>query len=328
MTICDKFRILFFGSDIFSIKSLQPILEKQPYKTIEIVTKPGTKLDSWARNVKLKRYYWTEGLKDYRPNIQPTIGLVASFGNMIDPTTVNIFKYGLFNVHPSLLPRYRGSTPIQHAILNGDTLTGVSIIKIPPIEKFDIGDIVLQETIGIEPREYASELMKRLGLFGGQMLVDLLNDYNKCIKNTKHQSSEGMCYAKKLKPEMGLLNFKEDTWLKIDRKVRAFTSFIDLYFFWLGRQVKVADFLNPNDIDNSALDNYFLFNSSYKVESLLRPGTIVHSKKTKAIAIKCSDGLWLAFRRVKIESKPFMSASEFYNGYLSKCTNDKLITDS
>lgn len=318
--INDKFKILFFGTDIFSFRTLKPIIESRCFENFEIVTKPQCDVETFAEENNLNYHYWKPNFSDnFNSNVKPNIGLVSSFGNLIDVNTIRLFKYGLFNLHPSLLPKYRGSTPIQHAILNGDSETGLTIFQIPPIEKFDVGDIIVQRKVNIKEKEYAQQLSVRLASIGSEMFIELLKNYDKCMLNKRAQGSEGRSYAKKIKPERGLLNFKTESFVDIERKVRAFTGWIDLYFLWKDKRVYVYDMIF---IDLGKVDSVYeeLFSSTPTL------GSIFFSRNN-AICIKCRDNKWLAFRKVRMENKPILSALDFSNGYLSKYIHSEAVTD-
>jgi len=244
------------------------------------------------------------------------IGLVASFGHLIDPKTVSKFQHGLFNVHPSLLPRYRGSTPVQAAVFDRLDETGCTIIRIPPIEKFDIGDIISQKKLKIKPREYAIDLRDRLADLGASMSIDFLLNYEQFIRQSAPQSNEGKSLARKLKKDQGCLKFRTDTIDTIDRKVLAYTGFISLYIECLnGLTVRVEDYWDPKNVESLHIDALAcdLLKTHY-----LPPGTIYFHKHKYLLCIKAQDGHWAAFACATPRGKPRMSALEFHNGYLSK----------
>lgn len=319
-----NFRLLFFGSDRFSSLVLDKFVRLK-ICPLHVVTRPGSILDQYSAKNNLIRHTWPIKNEVWNRN-DFNIGLVASFGNLIDVQTVGRFNHGLFNVHPSLLPRYRGSTPIQTAILDGQTHTGCTIMRIPPIEKFDIGDIVLQERLDIMHREYAVDLRDKLANLGASLAEQLFLDYDRHVTNTRPQSNEGKSYAKKIKPEQGLINFKTESADLIDRKMRAYTGFIDLYLMCLdGLKVRLEDIVDPLVVEKYAIDRLVM---RRKDTCDVEAGAIYMHKTRQLLCIKCQDGKWVAFKRATPESKPKMSAIDFYNGYLSKVDASRLITDT
>lgn len=327
MAASKNFRLLFFGCDHFSIRTINPIYEIQRCK-IDLVTKPDTALERWAKQRNLKVNYWKNGIKHCTFDEKPNLGLVSSFGSLIDVETIELFQYGLFNIHPSLLPKYRGSSPIQHAILNGDKTTGVTIIQIPPVPKFDVGDIVLQESIEIETREYACHLSSRLADVGSKMFLNFMDNYVHCLEQKVPQSSHEVTFAKKLKPKMGLMNFRIHSSDFLDRKFRAFHTYIDLYFEFRGSKVLLDAMLDPKAIKGEILEKLNLKGNQRSCDSMFAPeGAIQYAPLSQAICIKCSDGKWLPFKKLKMESKAFMSALEFHNGYLSNMKSGECVSD-
>lgn len=331
----DRFRLLFFGSDPFSIRVLDYLLSKQICHT-EVVAKPHTLLDKFSISKRLKRHAWPLELRA-ESSEKFNIGLVASFGSLINQATVSRFELGLFNVHPSLLPKYRGSTPVQAAVFDGIKETGCTIMRIPPVEKFDIGDIVLQERLRIKDREYAIDLRDRLADLGAQMAERLLTNYDDCIKLSQPQDSSKKSLARKLKLEQGLLQFRADTLDLIDRKVRAYTGFIELYTFCLnGLRVELAGMEDPKVVERYELDSLVLdliAAQSDKSRSVITEGhhvaagTMFFHKIRRQLCVKTGDCKWLAFEWATPKLKPKMIASEFYNGYLSKVPQQLRMTD-
>ena len=103
---------------------------------------------------------------------QNEIGIVASFGHMVPDGFIDSFAKGMYVMHPSLLPKYRGACPIQHAILQKESRTGVSVIQISK-GKFDAGKILLQRAVSMTPYTRFSELQDTLSTLGGEMLADI-----------------------------------------------------------------------------------------------------------------------------------------------------------
>lgn len=317
----DKFRLLFFGSDAFSVRVLRHLVEER-ICSIQVITGKHSELDQFAARTKLRSHRWpipsdlSQQFSD-----QFNIGLVASFGHLIDINTIKIFRFGLFNVHPSLLPQYRGSTPIQSAILDGQQETGCTIMQIPPVAKFDIGDIILQERLKIKHREYAIDLRDRLADLGAVMTTKFLENYEQCLESSRTQNEAVKSYARKLKPRDGELEFRSKDTASLDRKFRAYYGFTDLYVICLdGLKVSLSGLLDPNEVVNLKLDD--LIRKFRPKDQLpmkaIEPGTIYFHKLKHLLCIKCSDDRWMAFKFATPEFKAKMTALEFYNGYLSR----------
>lgn len=329
----NQFNLLFFGSDSFSIIILKHLIGAN-LCPVQVVTKPFSLVDKFSAHHRISRHRWPLDLSDSTIKDRFNIGLVASFGQLIDVNTINSFEQGLFNVHPSLLPRYRGSTPIQTAILDGVKETGCTIMRIPPINKFDIGDIILQEKVQIGSREYALELRDRLATIGACMTERLLNNYDECLGFARPQGDIGKSYAKKLKPEQGLIYFKSESSTRVDHKVRAFTGFLEVYTYCLdGLKIRLEDMRDPDevesyDLNNLSMNQLRLKNAIDEDITHIPAGTIFFHKTRHVVCIKCSDNKWAGFDHITPEFKPRMSGLDFYNGYLSKVSPDRMKTDT
>lgn len=326
-----RFKLLFFGSDHFSVTVLKH-LHRTKLCPIRVVTGQHSELDRFSRLNSLETVRWPVNIQDIT-STSTNIGLVASFGHLINVETINLFKYGLFNIHPSLLPQYRGSTPVQAAIIDGLKETGCTLMKIPPVAKFDIGDIVLQEKISIGERELATELKKRLAIVGAVLAEKLLLDYEQCLMNVRPQNEQIKSYAKKLKPEDGLLRFKSEESNIIDRKIRAYTGTIELYTYCLnGLKIRLDGVISSNDTRHYNLDELssILLRQKDVIKDCspnINSGTMFFHKIRHVLCFKCADNKWIGFDYVTPDHKARMPALDFYNGYLSKVGIEQLETD-
>lgn len=235
---------VFFGSDEFSIEVLKTIIEsgQKPLAIITVPPKPvGRKkiitpppITFFAEENGINVIY-AENLSDdsfintYN-NLGAEIAVVASFGKIIPETVLNIPKYKTFNVHPSLLPKWRGATPIEHTILNDD-IAGVTIIRLD--NKMDHGEIALQEEFSLdnpdnEPMLY-NELRDKLSNIGGKLILSLFSNIkNESIKLTPQRHSDAT-YTKKLSKQDGEIILTHGPKENL-RKIRAFSNWPGTYF--------------------------------------------------------------------------------------------------
>lgn len=145
---------------------------------------------------------------------------VAAYGQILTKTVLQTPRYGCINVHASNLPRWRGASPIEHAILHGDDATGISIMRIE--SKLDAGPVYLQESIALDGRETAATLSKSLAQLGGNALCKVLQKFAQGDTPTpKPQAQVGITHAPRLTPEDARLNWKDRATTN-ERKVRAF----------------------------------------------------------------------------------------------------------
>lgn len=164
------------------------------------------------------------------------LGIVADFGLIIPDETMKFFTHGMINVHPSLLPKYRGSSPVQNTILNGDTKTGVSIIKLD--SHMDHGPIIAQTEEEVKPDDTAKSLYERLFKLSCPLLQKTIQEFEtKKVKLTP-QDHESATFTKELRREDGFIDFKTTSSKEFfDRIIRA-------YYPWPGVWTKST--LNPN----------------------------------------------------------------------------------
>ena len=175
--------------------------------------------------IRVKDKLELENLKEIKI-LKPDLGIVADFGIIITDKTLKHFKRGVLNIHPSLLPKYRGPTPVQSAILNADTKTGVSIIKLD--EKMDHGPILVQEERQISPDDTAQSLYEILFREGARLLQEAIEPYTKGKIILKEQNHDLATFTKTLTRQSGYVNVAEMPDFKIlDRMTRA-------YFPWPG----------------------------------------------------------------------------------------------
>ncbi|MEK7160311.1 MAG: methionyl-tRNA formyltransferase [Patescibacteria group bacterium] len=150
-----------------------------------------------------------------------SLGVVADFGLIIPPGVIDFFKFGIINIHPSLLPKYRGPSPVQSAILNGDSKTGVTIMQ---LDKYmDHGPILIQEEEGIAPNDTSKSLYERLFKIGAVLLQKTIQKLETENLTPKEQDHENATFTKQLKRDDGFVDFKTVSSKEFfDRLIRAY----------------------------------------------------------------------------------------------------------
>lgn len=164
--------------------------------------------------------------------------LVVAYGKIIPEDILHMPKFGSTNIHYSLLPKYRGASPVESAILNGDTETGVSIQKME--YKMDTGPVIAQEKIEIESDEKAGELRKRLIKIGGELLVKILPDFVDGKAKLTPQDENKATYCKKIKKEDGEIDLNNNG-VKNYNKFRAYTTWPRTFFFKNNKRIIITD---------------------------------------------------------------------------------------
>jgi methionyl-tRNA formyltransferase len=241
--------LVFFGSDDFSLASLEALhLAEWPIKAV--VTKPdspsgrGRKLTAPVTKVWAEEHgipvLQPEKLSDAEPklnNFGVQFGVVASYGKIIPDQILNLFPLGLINVHPSLLPSYRGPAPIEAAILNGDSQTGVSIMLLTT--KMDAGPIYAQETRALSGTETQSELYDELGKRGAGLLVKVLPKIVSGALKAQAQDESQANITKLIQKSDGLIDWSLPA-VEIEQQIRAFLTWPGSRTTLFGKDVTIT----------------------------------------------------------------------------------------
>ena len=232
-------KVVFFGSSRYVVPVLEMIHDQ--FDLPLVVTTEQNKMDAvpfYCESKKIE-YLTIRKSADLISNYQieetmANIGIVADFGILIPVQLMNVFPYGIINIHPSLLPKYRGPTPVQNAILNGETETGVTIIK---LDKYlDHGPVVAQ--IGgekINENDTAKSLYERLFKIGGELLVKTLARYENVPALFTPQNQADATFTKPLKREDGFIDLKN-----IYESKDFFDKMIRAYYPWPGVWTKTT----------------------------------------------------------------------------------------
>ena len=243
-------RIVFMGTPEFAVPCLQALIDTQ--QVAGVVTQPdkpagrGNKL----RPPPVKVVAEAAGIPVYQPKSlrteesaeplrhwQPDIIVVAAFGQILRPHVLNLPPLGCLNVHASLLPRWRGASPIQHALLAGDSATGVTLMQMD--EGLDTGAMFVQESLDIDPGETAASLHDRLSLLGADMLRRHLDDILDGRIAPTPQDDAASTYAPLIRKEAGEIDWRQDT-AALDRLVRAMSPWPGAYTRWQGETLKIV----------------------------------------------------------------------------------------
>ena len=227
-------RIVFFGTPVFAVPSLQALLHRG-FSVVGVVTQPD-KAQGRSRSelipppVKVAaRAAGIPVLQPVRPvgdvftaslrRLEPELGIVVAYGHILRPEVLSLPPRGMINVHASLLPRHRGAAPIQQAILAGDTETGITIIQME--EGLDSGPILHRVPTLIGPDETAGSLATRLADLGAEALVEALSLCSGGLVRPQPQDHSLATYAPKLGREVARLTWEQDATVLV-RQIRAF----------------------------------------------------------------------------------------------------------
>ena len=253
-----NFRILFLGTAPFGIPTLKKI-STSGHDLTGVYTSPPKKAN---RGMKISKspvalYAEENNLNVNSPKELRSIEeikfikemnldfiIVIAYGLILPEEILNLPKYGCYNLHASILPRWRGAAPIQRSMIEGDEMTGVTIMKMN--KGLDTGDIVLQDKIKINISESYTELETRLSLMGADLFEKFFKD--SLFKNiTQKQDDTLSCYAEKISKQETKIFWKEDA-LKIVRRINAYNPNPGAWFMWKNKRVKILKAIEV-DID-------------------------------------------------------------------------------
>jgi methionyl-tRNA formyltransferase len=340
-------RILFMGTAELSCASLQALADDEPFHVAAVVTQPdkpkGRELKPQPSPVKALALKL--GLPVMQPSrardesfiaelreLNPDLIVVAAYGQILPPAILELPRHGCLNVHTSLLPKYRGAAPIQWAIANGDTETGVTIMEMDA--GLDTGPIVSQRRTPICPEDDSATLHDRLAQLGAELLVQTIPDYVAGKIPPVPQPAEGVSYAARLRKEDGRIDWSQPARV-IWNRLRAFTPWPGAFTFWLGvppsggsvaHKILPPEGGIPNapqpvllkiwkaEVIEEACRADLSRRSETKAEaSERRPGEILHADKT-GLVVGCGRDA-LRILELQREGGRRMSAEQFLAGH-------------
>jgi len=289
--------IIFFGTDTFSALSLQELIEKG-FSIGAVVTKPDSQKGR-GRTLSIsvvKEIAQTHNIPVWQPTdvrdiaklveeIESPIGVLVSYGKIIPQSIIDLFEPGIINVHPSLLPKYRGPSPVESAILNGDTETGVTIMQLS--KAMDAGPIYRQVIVPLQDTETAPELELQLGELGAQELGLLLPSIVNESLQPIPQDDTLATYCKLLSKDNSQLTPMNVTAEQAERQVRAYLGF---------PKTKVT----------------------VEGHSIVITKAHVSTSHSSPLDLECQDGQFLSIDELIGPSGRTMTAAAFLNGYLKR----------
>ena len=256
-------RILFMGTPDIAADSLAALLDAghevcavftrrdKPVGRKQILTAPPVKQLAQSHDIPV---YQPRTLRDGSSDalieqLAPDIIVVVAYGCIIPPQLLHIAKYGCINLHVSLLPKYRGSAPIQWAVLNGDAETGVSIMQLD--EGLDTGDVLMVEPVAIDPEETSGELFDRVSAVGAKTLVDALAKIEAGQLTPVPQDHSKATLAPPLSKDTARFAFTEDA-AHIHNWVRGMNPWPTAWFEHDGKRIKVSECRLAENPQNAA----------------------------------------------------------------------------
>ena len=227
-------RLVFFGTEDFSGVSLKKLITSGQ-NVVAVVTKPdtprgrgqqlmppGVKKIASQHKIPVLQPEKISDIADTVAKFKPTHGILVAYGKIIPQSFIDLFPGGIINLHPSLLPKYRGPSPIESAIINGDKKTGVSLMLLT--SKMDAGPVFAQKEYPLEPSTNRLELYQQLSEFGAQFLDDKLDKILAGDIQPTAQQDKDATYCKLLTKSDGFIDWEAPA-AQIEKQVRAFLGF-------------------------------------------------------------------------------------------------------
>ncbi|MBE5866381.1 MAG: methionyl-tRNA formyltransferase [Lachnospiraceae bacterium] len=296
-------KIVFMGTPDFAVGALEALI-KAGHEITAVVTQPDkakgrsgklmpppVKECALAHNipvmqpVRIKTPEAIAELKQYEADVY----IVAAFGQILSQEILDMPKYGCLNIHASLLPKYRGASPIQHVIIDGEAETGVTIMQMNA--GLDTGDMLYKKSIAIEDTDNYETLHDKLLVVGGEAIVEGLGLLEAGKLTPEKQDDNLSCYAPLIDKQMGRLDFVKDA-VVLDRLIRGVTPWPSAFTSYQGKQLKIW---RAQPVDGSG-----------------EPGTILNVEKD-AFTVACGNGA-LRILEVQLEGKKRMSTHDFLLG--------------
>lgn len=243
-----EIKTVFFGTPEFGAIVLRQLIEAdlkpvlvvtnpdEPAGRKQVLTSPPVKVLAEQHNIPVLQPENVSDIKDKLTNLNPDLIALASYGKILPKEILEIPAHGALNVHPSLLPKYRGASPVQSAILEGENKTGVSIMLMD--EKMDHGPIVAQEEFPEEIGERTSEeLRPQLAKFGGNLLSNVIPDWVQGNIEAKEQDHSLATYTKQFQKEDGHIDWNCDAEY-IESQIRAFMPWPGTFTYYAAQNMK------------------------------------------------------------------------------------------
>lgn len=300
-------KIVFMGTPQAAAVSLAALLDAG-HDVVAVYTQPdrpagrGNKLHASA----VKEFAVASGLSVFQPEKIRTeealaefrahsadIAVVVAYGRILPETWLNAFPRGAVNVHFSLLPLYRGAAPVNWAIADGETVTGVTTMNMDA--GLDTGDILLQSSVSIEAAENALELMAKLSDTGAELLIRTLEQYDSIVPDP--QVHAAATHAPILKKEDGRVDFSRNA-ADIANRVRGFQPFPSSYTQFRGKRLTIWKCSAASEFES---------------EGSVLESTIVAAKADELV-VACGSGTFLSVEELQLEGKKRSGVRDFING--------------
>lgn len=252
-------------------------------------------IEKYARNANVPVYkvQSKQEITEVIERLKPELGVLAAFGRIVPQSVIDSFEHGIINIHPSLLPKFRGPTPIESAILAGEKQTGVSIMQLAA--EMDAGSIYTQKAITINDKVTSIDLAAQLAQIGSELLIEVLGKLNDNNFTPKPQENALATYCKLIEKSDGELHPKKKSATQLSREVRAYLGWPKSHLQYKGLDIIVLESsITKNDVEPGKLD--------------VRNGKLLLGCQKDSLEIT----------RLQLAGKKPLDAQSFINGYGTK----------
>lgn len=303
--------VIFMGTPEFAVPILEEI--KKVHNITLVVTQPDTfnikkkemvynPVKKWALNNNIEIFQPEKIKLDYEKILSTPCDIIvtAAFGQIIGEEVLNYPRLKAINVHGSLLPKHRGGAPIQRAIINGDAVTGITIMYME--KRMDAGDILLQAELPILDSDNQDTVFNKLSLLGASLINDVIEKLDKNEITPIKQNEEEVTFSLNLTKEDEHIDFTKSA-RDVFNQIRGLNSNPTGYFLLDNQNVKVYDSIEKNNdlwYNNACEENH-------------KPGEIVRINKD-SFDVLCGDGKLISILEIKLPGKNRMKVRDFING--------------
>jgi methionyl-tRNA formyltransferase len=301
-------RVVFFGTPAFAVPTLSALLDS-PHEVVGVVTQPDRPRGRGQKvsHAPVKALAVDRGLPVLQPQrltrdsfaadftaLSADLGVVAAYGKILPAWMLQAPRFGMINVHASLLPKYRGAAPVQRAVMNGDSETGVTIMRV--VEALDAGPMMARGVRPIGPNEPSDVVERDLAELGAALLLTVVGDLAAGRAIEIPQDEAAATYAPRLIKEEGVLDFTHPAAV-VHNRVRGLRPWPAAYT-WLGTTRHV---IHETRLDDGRVDQ-------------AEPGTCV-AADAEGICIACGDRKAVVVLQLQAEGRRAMSARDYLAGH-------------
>jgi methionyl-tRNA formyltransferase len=299
-------KVVFMGTPDFSVPALCSLVEAG-HEVLAVVTQPdkpkGRGKEISMTPVKKKALEY--GIPVYQPvkardpefvkilaDLKPDAMVIAAFGQLLPKSILDIPEFGCINIHASLLPKYRGASPIQYAVINGEEISGITTMMMAAT--IDTGDMFDQEVVVLDKKETGGSLHDKLGKVGGALILKTLKKLEDGTAVLKPQNEAEATHVRMINKEMGDINWSLDA-VSIERLIRGLNPWPSAYTDWDGRMLKLWD----ADVVDQEYEGVC--------------GQVMETGKNHLI-VKTGKG-GLSIKELQLQGKKRMDIGDFLRGY-------------